>query len=159
MILKVIFFTVLSLAGFSSVVAQSVTKDDGTFKSLIRQMTDAQIAYDAATLDKIFTVDYIEISPVGEVDSRQKVLGFYNAEAKLAAGTPPKLELSDYLIRSYDKFSIVILRVSYTLMSEGKPLPPRGMRVMTVFRKEKGEWKIASAQYTIIRAAPPAPPK
>ena len=102
---KVIVFTVLSLASFSSFVAQSVTKDDVALKSLIKQMTDAQIAYDAATLDKIFTADYIEISPVGEVDPRQKVLGFYNAEAKLAAGMPPKLELTDYSIRSDKNFA------------------------------------------------------
>ncbi len=147
------------LSIFAGSVFAQANKDEGTFKSLIKQMTDAQVAYDSAALDKIFAADYIEISPVGEVDSREKVLGFYNAEAKLAAGTPPKLELSDYSIRSDKKFAIVILRVTYTLMSEGKPLPPRGMRVMTVFRKEKGGWKIASAQYTIIRAAPPAPPK
>ena len=115
-------------------------------------MTDAQGNYDANGLDKIFTADYIEISPIGEFDPREKVLGFYKPELK-----PPvdkmstTLEMTDYSIRNYGKFAIVIARLNYTITSDGKQLPPRSMRVTTVCRKEKGAWKIASAQYTGIR--------
>lgn len=135
--------------------AQSQNKDEPAFRSLIKQMTDAQLAYDAAALDKIFTTDYIEISPVGEFDPREKVLGFYTPEAKAAAGKmSAKLDVTDFSIRQYDKFAIVISKFTYMLENEGKPLPPRSMRVMTVFKKEKDGWKIASAQYTGIRPAP-----
>src|ERR1044072_444020 len=79
-----IFILILSGCAF----AQS-SKDDEALKSLVRQMTDAQAAYDAATLDKIFTADYIEISPVGEFDPREKVLGFYKPEMK-----PPAYKMS-----------------------------------------------------------------
>ncbi|MEQ1642811.1 MAG: nuclear transport factor 2 family protein [Pyrinomonadaceae bacterium] len=147
---------ILTLAAVSA-LAQSSNKDEATFKSLIKQMTDAQLAYDAAALDKIFTADYIEISPVGEFDPREKVLGFYTPEAKAAAGKmSAKLDVTDFSIRQYDKFAIVISKFTYMLENEGKPLPPRSMRVMTVFRKEKDAWKAASAQYTGIRSTPPA---
>ena len=140
--------------------AQSSNKDEATFISLIKQMTDAQIAYDATALDKIFTADYIEISPVGEFDPREKVLGFYTPEAKAAAGKmSAKLDVTDFSIRSSDKFAIVISKFTYMLDNEGKALPPRSMRVMTVFRREKDGWKIASAQYTGIRPAPPVAAK
>ncbi|MBP9110407.1 MAG: nuclear transport factor 2 family protein, partial [Pyrinomonadaceae bacterium] len=77
--------------------------------------------------------------------------------AKAAAGKmSAKLDVTDFSIRQYDKFAIVISKFTYLLENEGKPLPPRSMRVMTVFRKEKNGWKIASAQYTGIRPAPPA---
>lgn len=141
-----------------SAFGQSSNKDESTFKSLIKQMTDAQIAYDAAALDKIFTADYIEISPVGEFDTREKVLGFYTPQAKASSGGMlPKLDVTDFSIRTYEKFAIVISRFTYTFESESKASPTRSMRVMTVFRKENGVWKIASAQYTGIR--PPQPPK
>lgn len=120
-------------------------------------MTDAQANYDAATLDKIFTADYIEISPVGEFDPREKVLGFYKPELKQpAAKMSATTEATEFSIRVYDKFAVIITRLNYTITSEGKPLPPRSMRATIVCKKEKGAWKIASAQYTGIRPSQPA---
>lgn len=155
--IKSILFSLFVAITAASALAQSPNRDEATFKSLIKQMTDAQIAYDAAALDKIFTADYIEVSPVGEFDPREKVLGFYTPDAKAAAGKmSAKLDVTDFSIRQDDKFAIVISKFTYLLENEGKPLPPRSMRVMTVFRKEKDGWKIASTQYTGIRPAPAA---
>jgi uncharacterized protein (TIGR02246 family) len=152
-----IFVLILSFAAFSA-FAQS--KDDDALKSLVKQMTDAQSAYDAAALDKIFTADYIEISPVGEFDPRDKVLGFYKPEMKPPAGKmSATTEATEFSIRIYDKFAIVITRLNYTIVSDGKTLPPRLIRAMIVCRKEKGAWKIASAQYTGIRPPQTQPTK
>lgn len=144
--------------GVVSVFTQTQSKDETALKSLIKQMTDAQAAYDAAVLDRIFASDYIEISPAGEFDPREKVLGFYTPKAKAEAGNANvSLDISEYSFRQYDKFAVVIAKFTYTITADGKAMPPRSMRAMIVFRKEKGEWKIASAQYTGIR--PPTPPK
>ncbi len=156
--LKILIFLIVIIAAATQTFSQSQSKDTAIFKSLIKQMTDAQMAYDATALDKIFASDYIEISPVGEFDPRDKVLGFYTPKAKAEAGNiSATLEAAEYSIRSYDKFAVAIARFNYTHVNEGKPLPPRSMRVMVIFRKEKGAWKIASAQYTGIR--PPQPQK
>ena len=142
----------------SIAVAQSSTKNDQTLKALVDQMITAQTEYDAKTLDNILTADYIEISPVGEFDPREKVLSFYTAEAKAAAaGVTATVEATERSIRSYGKFAVVIARLNYKMTSAGKELPPRSIRATYVMRKEKDEWKIASAQYTGIR--PPQPPK
>ena len=69
------------------------------------------------------------------------------------------LEMDEFSIRQYDKFAVVIVRLNYKITSEGKPLPPRSMRATIVCRREKGAWKIASAQYTGIRPAQGVPPK
>lgn len=149
------FIFLLLLLSSVSVFAQS--KEDDALKSLVKQMTDAQANYDAATLDKIFTADYIEISPVGEFDPREKVLGFYKPELKQpAAKMSATTEATEFSIRVYDKFAVIITRLNYTITSEGKPLPPRSMRATIVCKKEKGAWKIASAQYTGIRPSQPA---
>jgi ketosteroid isomerase-like protein len=148
--LKVFIFLLLLLSSVSA-FAQS-SKDDEALKSLVKQMTDAQIAYDAIALDKILSADYIEISPVGEFDPRAKVLGFYKPELKPPADKmSASVEATDFSIRVYDKFAVVITRLNYTMTSDGKPLPPRSMRATLVCKKEKGAWKIASAQYTGIR--------
>lgn len=148
---------ILSIAIGAS-VSHAQSNDDQALKSLVNQMITAQTEYDAKTLDNILTADYLEISPVGEFDPREKVLGFYNAEAKAAsAGMTAKVEASEHSIRSYGKFAVVIVRLNYKMTTGGKELPPRSIRATYVMKKEKDAWKIASAQYTGIR--PPQPPK
>ncbi len=152
--MKLKVFVLLLLLSGVSVYAQS-KNDDAALKSLVKQMTDAQGNYDANALDKILTADYIEISPVGEFDPREKVLGFYKPEFKPPADKmSTALETTDYSIRNDGKFAIVIARFNFTVTSDGKQLPPRSLRAMIVCRKEKGAWKIASAQYTGIRPPP-----
>ena len=150
---RLIIVASLILIAVPTAFAQTGSKDDAALKSLIKRMTDAQLTYDAAALDKIFTADYIEISPVGEFDPRDKVLGFYKPELKPPA--MPTLEISEYSIRNYGKYAIVIAKLTYVMTVNGKPAPPRAMRATYVCRQEKGSWKIASSQYTGIR--PPQP--
>lgn len=152
--LKVFIFILL----FSGISVFAQTKDEDSLKNLVRQMVDAQTNFQPDALDKIFTADYIEISPVGEFDVRDKVLGFYKPELKPPAGKmSATVSADEFSIRSYDKFAVVIVRLNYAMTSEGKPLPPRSIRATIVCRKEKAAWKIASAQYTGIRPPPTAP--
>ena len=147
----ILILLVSSVSGFGQ------TKDDEALRSLIKQMTAAQAAYDAAALDGLLTADYIEISPVGEFDPREKVLGFYKAELKPPAEKmTATTEATDFSIRRYGDVAIVITRLNYTITSEGKSLPPRSMRGTFVCLREKNVWKIASAQYTGIRSPQPA---
>lgn len=152
--LKVFIFLLL----FSSISVFAQSKDEATLKSLVKQMTDAQMSYQPEALDKIFAADYIEISPVGEFDPREKVLGFYKPEMKPdSSKMTATVEATDFSIRHYDKFAVVITRLNYTRTVGGKTLPPVSMRATIVCRKEKGEWKIVSAQYTGIRPPQTAP--
>ena len=153
----VFIFLLLFIFSCSFAFAQAQNKEDQKLIALVKQMTDAQAAYNQQALDKIFASDYIEISPVGEFDPREKVLGFYKPEAKPDSNKmSATVEATDFSIRSYDKFAIVITRLNFTRTVEGRTLPPISMRATIVCRKEKGEWKIASAQYTGIRPPQPA---
>lgn len=152
--LKVLMLVLL----LSSVSAFAQTKNDEALKSLVKQMTDAQIKYQPDALDKIFTADYVEISPIGEFDAREKVLSFYKPELKPPADKmSASVEASEFSIRHYGEFAVVITRLTFTRTSDGKSFPPINMRATIVCRKEKGAWKIASAQYTGIRPPQTAP--
>ena len=149
--LKIFIFLIL----FSSVSVFAQSKTDESLKTLVKKFTDAQQNYQPEVLDKILTADYIEISPVGEFDPREKVLGFYKPELKPPAEKmTARTDVSDFSIRNYGNFAIVIATFNYAITSDGKQLPPRSIRATIVCRKEKNDWKIASAQYTGIR-----PPK
>jgi ketosteroid isomerase-like protein len=130
-------------------------RDTAVLQDLVRQAVAAQSAYDVPALEKLTTADYIEISPLGEFDPREKMLGFYKPELK-QKGLEVKTDIDEFSVRSYDKFAIVIARLNYSMIMDGKPVPPRSMRATYVCRKEGGVWKIASAHFTSIRQqAPP----
>ena len=133
-----------------SASGQTKSKDDAALTALVKQMANAQVTYDQAALDRIFTPDYIEISPAGEFDPRAKVLGFYAKKSEVNADVT--LDVSEFSIRSYGKFAIVIAKLTY--IPDAKAIPPRSIRATFVCRKEKGAWKIASSQYTGVRPPP-----
>ena len=151
----------LLLTGTTDIRAQSSNKqnsDRQALTELVKQMVNAQTNFDTPTLEKVYAADFIEISPVGEVDSREKTIGFYKPEAnpdrdKMKA----KVTTDEFSIRIYDNFAIVIARITCAQTASEPPAarPPFSLRVTLVCHKEKGSWKINSAQYTGIR--PPLP--
>src|SRR5215217_5236707 len=156
MLKRSVFIIILFVAATLPAFAQK--SDDAAFRTIVKQMLDAQTAYDAAVLDKIYTADFIEISPLGEFDTRDKVLGFYKPELRPdPAKVNVVVDASEFSIRNYDKAAIVITKLTFQMTAQGQQIPPRNMRAMLVFRKENGTWKIASTQYTGIRPAAPKP--
>jgi uncharacterized protein (TIGR02246 family) len=156
MAIRSIFLFALIAFGSLSALAQK-DGDAAALKAVIDRMTAAQTAYDAAGLDRVFTADFIEISPVGEFDPREKVLSFYSPEAKAQSGGVKVDIAKDYRsIRTYGSTAVVIVEFTYNMSKDGKSLPSQKMMVTAVGRKEGGNWKIASIQYTGIR--PPKPP-
>jgi len=139
---------------FSSLLisAQANAKDEAALKQLVDRMTTAQANYDAASLDKLFTADYIEISPVGEFDPRAKVMTFYTPDEKAKmGGTSVSVEEHFRSIRTYGETAIVIAEMVFTMSKDGGTRPGPKMMATLVARKEKGDWKIASTHYTGIR--------
>lgn len=140
-------------------LAQAQVKDEAAIRTAIDAMTSAQSAYDAAALDRLFTSDYIEISPIGEFDPRAKVLTFYTpAEKEKADGVNVEVAEDFPSIRIYGDTAVVIVELTFTMSKDGKAFPARKMMATAVLRKERSSWKIASVQYTGIRplAAPAA---
>ncbi len=159
MINKILLFTFILACGAAFATAQTSDKDYASLKTLTEKLLNAQTTYDAKALDSILTQDYVEISPVGEIDPRAKVLGFYTPEAKeRAANVSVKTSVNIESTRVFGKVSIVIATFNYEMASNGKAMPPRSIRTTLVCRKDGGEWKIASAQFTRIRISP-APSK
>lgn len=122
--------------------------------TLVGDFVHAQLAFDVPRLTALTTADYLEISPVGEVDGREKMLGFYAPANKTSA---PSIEVLEPLVRIFGDTAIIVVRLSYTMSVPGRApdQPPRVMalRASFVARRDAGRWKLASAQYTGIRAA------
>jgi ketosteroid isomerase-like protein len=84
------------------------------------------------------------------------VLGFYKPENNPGDKFKATVEATASSFRQYGKIAVLIVQLNYLMTADDKPLPPRSIRATFVCLKDKGQWKIASAQYTGI---PPTKPK
>ena len=106
-------------------IASTASAQNIEIKSLIDRFDAARIQHDPATLSKTLASDYEEISPVGEVDDRGKVLGFYAPELKRTA---PAMTSEPLVIRSRGDVAIITTRKSFTIPGG----PVRSVRVRYV---------------------------
>lgn len=124
-------------------------------KTLVQRFTAAQSGFDAATLKTLTADNYIEISPLGEVDPREKMLSFYG---KKDDKPRPEIGVDEMSTRVLGDSAVTIGRVFYS-MNAGGQTRTFSLRSVFVAAKQGGSWKLVSAQYTPIRqAATPANP-
>jgi ketosteroid isomerase-like protein len=137
---------VLALA----VVAGEQTPRPAVFiEVLLNTLVEAQRTFDAGQLNEILAPDYVEISPAGEVDPRDKVLSFYAPDKKIA--DPPAAALEDVTTRVYGETAVTIATLTYRMRGPDGADASRSMRCVFVTRIVDGKWKLVSAQYTPIR--------
>lgn len=149
-----ILFSVLIVLLSVSAFAQS--KKDEEVIAVAKRAAMAQENYDPATLEQIYASDYIEISPKGEIDMRDKAIGFYKVDDVAAAkAKTPKYILDEFQVRNYKDHAIVISRFSIGSKTDTERKPTAVGLVLYSLRKEKNAWKIYSAQFTPF----PQPPR
>jgi ketosteroid isomerase-like protein len=127
--------------------AQAATDAAPPITELVQRFTNAQAAMDASTLAALTADYYVEVSPVGEVDPREKMLTFYVKDEKRVL---PAMKIEDSTTRVLGDTAIVIAKITYSHVIEGQP---RAFSLRSTFVAEKigGAWKLVSAQYTPIR--------
>lgn len=150
-----------NIVGGSALAASTPTAQASTHKvateqataaaaRLAQQYVDATSGFDQALLQQILAADFQEISPVGEVDSREKVISFYPPAAK-AKAPPVTATLSELSSRLYaDQLVISTAKITYSF--DGSP-QRRSMRVQFVSALQQGRWQLVSSQFTGIPAA------
>lgn len=124
--------------------------------NVIQQLADAQRQFDQAALDRLLTADYIEVSPVGDVDDRAKVISFYSADAKAKSPVVSSIVIDEPNVRIDGDHASVIVRQTTTV---GPAASSRTvvMRVTAHLRRSNNVWRILSTHYTAIRT--PAKPQ
>ena len=138
-----------------SVVSPALAQQPANTQILasVQSLVTAQETLDVARMDQVLAPDYVEISPLGEVDPRARVLGFYAPDKKPAAAMVPHLTLDEVNTRSFGETAVLIARVRFTPQGASEPAGA-GMRVTFVLRSSGGQWRVVSSQYTPIRLKP-----
>ncbi|MBB4153832.1 hypothetical protein GGQ80_001738 [Sphingomonas jinjuensis] len=129
----------VSLLAAGPALAQATTPE-----AAVDGYVAAQRDFDQAALTRLTAPDFVEISPVGEVDPRDKVIGFYAPDKKREA---PPVTVTEKTVRRFGATAIVTIRLGYG---------PMGLRGVYVARADKDGWRLVSAQYTPIRTPKPA---
>lgn len=138
------------LAGLMSAGAASAAPSDTELMALVQRYAEAQSNFDQAAIRAATDEQFVEISPVGEVDSRAKVLSFYAPDLKRPA---PQLQIDEPAVRIFGDTAVVSVRLNYS-MNQGGVARNFAMRASYVARLVNQRWVLVSAQYTGIR-----PPK
>lgn len=128
--------------------AQHTQPADAPVLAVVTAFSDARARFDASALGALLTPDYVEVSPRGEIDRRQAVLGFY---AKDKATPVPPMTLGTQDVRRYGDTAIIIGSVDYTVPGPGGATVTRTVRVTYVERRVRGRWLMASTQYTGVQ--------
>lgn len=139
----------LVLMAGSVVTAAHAAEPAAAVRVLVEKFTAAQGKFDVGQLSALTAEDYIEISPLGEVDPRAKMLGYYAPEHKVDA---PPVTISETDVRVHGDTALEIAKISYAMPGPDGQTHAVEMRVVFVARKAGSEWKLESAQYTGIRA-------
>ena len=132
---------------------------DAALIQLVEDFAKAQQAFDPDALAALTAPGYLEVSPVGEVDERGRMLGFYTPTA--AAPPAPALSIDEPRVRRFGETGIVVARLTYRRPGSEGP-SAFAMRATFVARRDgDGEgdgqdhgsgWRLISAHYTPIRA-------
>lgn len=142
----------LSLACFSAPAVEPAAERE--LIAAAQAMFDAQMNFDLKALDAILAPDYVEISPIGDVDERAEVMSFYTPEAKaqMQAGGMDIVStvMSEPRVRIYGDQAIVVSKDVATLKVKGVE-QQRPARVLFHFRKLAGKWLLQSSQFTWIK--------
>ncbi|RSV36158.1 nuclear transport factor 2 family protein [Sphingomonas sp. ABOLE] len=123
---------------------------DSPLVAVIEAAVRAEAGFDSQALAKVLADDYVEVSPVGEVDHRDAVLRFYDPANRRPA---PQVAVTEPLARVDGSNAVVIVRLSFSAPEAAPQRPPMLMRATYVLRQNASGWRIASAQYTPIRTA------
>jgi hypothetical protein len=130
------------------VSAQSVEVDIQKLGQRAEAFVRVRNQFDQAAMIAMMAPEYQEVSPVGEVDSRERVIGFYAADKKSAA---PPMTITETVARLAGTIGVVTMRIAYTMPGKDGQMQTRALRAGFVAQRIKGDWQFVSLQFTPIR--------
>lgn len=130
------------------VLAQGPDKDSKAIELVLTQYAEATRTYDAKTLDRLFDPAYVEVSPAGEVDLRDKVLSFY----KVASPSPESMKIDELMVRIPSKGTAVAIFRQSVNMKVQETIRTINFRVTVTLKQTKSSWRMFSAHFVGIRA-------
>ncbi|HXH16768.1 MAG TPA: nuclear transport factor 2 family protein [Sphingomonas sp.] len=139
---------IVTLLVAAPATAQSANPDTKSLAQKAEAFVQVRNQFDQPAMIAMMAPDYQEISPVGEVDSRDRVIGFYAADKKSPA---PPMTITETVARAAGTTGVVTMRIAYTMPGKDGQMQTRALRAGFVARRVKGGWQFVTVQFTPIR--------
>ncbi len=143
-----VFLGIAAAMVSAPVAAQSVETDAQNLAQRAEAFVQVRNQFDQAAMIAMMAPEYQEVSPVGEVDSRERVIGFYAPDKKKPA---PPMTITETVARPAGALGVVTMRIAYAVPGKDGQLQSRELRAGFVARRIGEEWRFVSAQFTPIR--------
>ncbi|WP_161556479.1 MULTISPECIES: nuclear transport factor 2 family protein [Xanthomonas] len=126
-----------------AVAGTSLAATPSTAQQALRQYVSAENTFDLKRLDAVLGAQFVEISPLGQVDTRAAVLSFYAPHKKVAA---PPVTLSEIVLHTQADVAVMTTEISYRMGERNMTLA-----IGAVAQHAPSGWTLLSVQYTPIR--------
>lgn len=149
---RLVLLSASLLACAVAATTSAAVVSSATPEAAVSRYVMAEHAFDVPALREVLLPRFVEVSPRGEVDEHDAVLGFYAPEKKTES---PSVALRDVVTRASGDTAFVTASVVFTVKGAEHRLT-LGASVV----KGADGWRLASAQYTGVpsRTPPPQPP-
>lgn len=104
----------------------------------------AESQFDLAALEAILYPGFVEISASGEIDERDKVLSFYSGARRYPV---PTYRIGPIRTRTHGDIAVMTTMLTYVVDES-----TRSMTVGISALRVRSEWRLLSAQYTVLRS-------
>ncbi len=148
MVGKSILAALLACAATQRAFPAPMSTQEEALQQVVERFTQAQVGFEPSVLRDLTAAEYIEVSPLGEVDPREKMLGFYAVENKVEA---PAATVSEFNVRVLGETAVVIAKVTFEMKGAAAKMPTHALRETFVARQTADGWKLVSAQYTAVQ--------
>src|SRR6476659_8880826 len=138
----------LTLTSIALGQEQSANRDQrSSVEQAIRQLDNeriqAQIAADAAALDRIYADDFIGVGPSGTVRTKPEVISdFTSGDLKFQS-----IVTDDVQVRVYGNTAVETGRSTMIGQDKGQTVP-RDTRFTRVWVKQQGRWRLVANHYS-----------
>jgi ketosteroid isomerase-like protein len=124
-------------------------------EALEEQWRKAQLAGDAATMDRMLSEDFIGISMSGQVNTKSQQLERVRTRKLVVT----KIELSDMKVKLLGSVAIVTCQADVEGTSEGTSVKGKYRYTRVYQHLPSGDWKITSFEATRIKSPRPSQQK
>lgn len=148
-----VVLSVLLFGTFTPVNAQAAQdKTEQEVLKTLDEITVALVKRDGALLERVLTDDYFTVYEGGQVGDRARLI----ASLKSTTFGWDDWQRTETKVNLHGDTAIMVCRFKVKAHNAQGPIES-DWRSIGVLRKERGQWRLAASQFTIIR--PPVPPK
>ena len=129
-------------------------EESAEIKKTIEAFVQATIKFDVESLKKLTHPDFVEISPLGEVDPRAKFLGFYDVPEEKRKSPVTAFEIQDLQTRAIRRDIVIAHYRQVMTIGPAEVGRKFQIQVTTVLSSELGQWVFCSNTFTPIQKKP-----